>query len=487
MKKSAVTRRQFLTSVAAAGVGVSLAGCACKGASASFNKRVYGANERVNIGIIGLGGKGGAHLGDFKDVPNCQIVAVSDADSDHMNKAGNGIAKFQDFRKLLDRKDIDAVVIAAPDHWHCLAAIMAFQAGKHAYVEKPVSHYIWEGRKMVEAARKYDRIVQAGTQQRSCPAVQECAKDVQSGAYGKVQWVHCSKLNARKPIGKVDAAQQPPATVDYNLWAGPAPMSPVMRKEFHYDWHWQWNWGTGEMGNWGVHYLDDLRHIMGWKDVPSTLMAAGNRWWDDNGETPNMHMCLMEHNGVKIVIDIRNMADAGRGGDEGAIYLGARDGNYIMCENAFIRMTRGGGKAFDKNTNKMIKQYKGTGGTGHNVNFVEAVRAGSNKTLAAEIEVGHQSTVFCHLANVGFRVGKEIPVEELRASLKDHEDAVNTIESMLTQLEGQKVDIKAKPFIAGPKLTYDTVNETFTGANADLANKYVRLQGREPFVVPEKF
>lgn len=476
MKKRLISRRGFLLGAAAASTAYSL-----------FPSRAYGANDTVNIGIIGLGGKGSAHFQDFSRVPNVNIIAVCDADVTHMEKAkekaGDKLATHQDLRRLLDMKDIDAVVIAAPDHWHCLAAILAMQAGKHVYVEKPVSHYVWEGRKMVEAARKYNRVVQAGTQQRSCPAVQECAKDIQSGAYGKVQWVHCSVLSVREPIGKVDGPQPVPEGVDYNLWAGPAPNSPIMRKEFHYDWHWQWNWGTGEMGNWGVHYLDDVRHLLGWDDVPGNVIAAGNRWWDDDGETPNMHMALMEHKGVKLVIDVRNMkADAKS--DEAAVYLGGRGGNYIQCEGGFIRIARGGGKAYDKD-GKMIKQYKGTGGTGHDANFIEGIRSGSNAALAAEVEVGHYSTVVCHLANIGFRVGKATPVEEIRETVKDHEDAVNTLQSIVDQLKGNNVDVNAKPFIAGPKLTYDAKGETFTGEHAEDANKFIRLQCREPFIVPE--
>jgi predicted dehydrogenase len=473
MKKHLISRRQFLAGTAAAGAACTL-----------FPGRVLGANERVNIGIIGLGGKGGAHLKDFGMIPNANIIAVCDADKNRMDQAPEGVAKHQDLRNLLDMKDIDAVVIATCDHWHCLAAIMAFQAGKHAYVEKPVSHYIWEGRQMVNAARKYNRIVQAGTQQRSCPAVQECAKDIQAGTYGKVLWAHCSKLDVREPIGKVDGPQPVPDGVDYNLWAGPAPMSPIMRKNFHYDWHWQWNWGTGEMGNWGVHYLDDLRHLLGWNDVPDNVMAAGNRWWDDDGETPNMHLCLMQHCGVNVVIDIRNMKDTGRGGDQGAVFLGSRGGNYIMCEGGFIRIARGGGKAYDKD-GKQLKQYKGTGGTGHDLNFINAVREGSNASLAAEIEVGHLSTTLCHLANVGFRAGKAAPVEELRENVKYNEDAVNTLDSMLAQLGGEGVDLAAKPFVVGPRLSFDPKAERFTGNKADEVNALVKLPCREPFVVPE--
>ncbi|MHC5157167.1 MAG: Gfo/Idh/MocA family protein [Planctomycetota bacterium] len=473
MNKQAVTRRDFVKGAVAASAVYSL-----------LPSSVLGANDRVNVGVIGVGRKGSGHLKGFGGIENVDVVAVSDPDLTHMDMKDYTGAKHQDFRTLL-MKEIDAVVIATPDHWHSLAAITACQAGKHVYVEKPVSHNIWEGRQMVTAARKYNRIVQAGTQQRSCPAVQECAKDVQAGKYGKVLWAHTSELGARQPIGKVDGPVEVPVHIDYDLWSGPAPLLPIMRTKFHYDWHWQWPWGTGQMGNWGVHYLDDLRHILGWDDVPTRIQAAGNRWWDDDGQTPNMHICLMEHRGVKVVVDIRNMADpAGRGGNSGSVYLRSRGGNYIMCENGFIKISRGGGKSYDPD-GKMIKQYKGTGGIGHDVNFIDAVRQGSKKTLNGEIEIGHQSTVMCHQANVSWRIGSEVSVDEVRENMKHHDDAAHTIESVITQLNGNGVDLKNKPFVMGPKLTYDTVAEKFTGTDAAKANQYLRREYRRPFIITD--
>jgi len=485
MSKKMFSRRLFTETTAATGLACSL-----------IPGTVIGANERVNIGLIGCGNKGSGHLKTFRKIEGVKILAVSDPDTKRMNRPGlkkgkkkpsplpDGIIKHRDFRRLLEMKEIDAVVIVTPDHWHCLAGIMACQAGKHAYVEKPVSHTIWEGRKLVEAARKYNRIVQTGTQQRSCPAVQECAADVQAGKYGKVLWVHSMQLGAREPIGKVAAPVPVPESIDYNLWAGPSPMSPVRRKQFHYDWHWQWNWGTGEMGNWAVHYLDDLRNILGWNDVPSTVIAAGNRWWDDDGETPNMHMALMEHGDVKVVVDIRNMQDYKTGRKKGAVYLKATAGNIIMCEKGFIRIARGGGKAYDHEGN-MIKQYIGDGGKQHAANFINAVRAGSSQLLNSEIEIGHLSTVMCHMANISWRVGRAATVDQVREAMKSHEDAVNTLESILTQLNGT-VDFKKKPFILGPKLTYDNRQEKFVGSNADMANQYTVKNYRKPFVVPDK-
>ena len=471
MAKHTFGRRQFIQGVAATSAVYSL-----------LPGKALGANDRVNIGVIGVGGRGRGHISWFGKLANVEVVAVCDADTSRTGK-GN-MAKFQDMRQMLEMKDLDAVAIATPNHWHALAAILACQAGKHVYVEKPVSHNLFEGRQMVRAARKYNRIVQAGTQQRSCPAVQECARDVQQGKYGKVLWAHTSKLGSRQPIGKVSAPTPVPNGIDYELWAGPAPKTPVMRKNFHYDWHWQWNWGDGEMGNWAIHYLDDLRHIMGWDDIPDNVVAAGNRWWDDDGQTPNMHMALMEHKGVKVVVDIRNMADP-KGGKGGAVYLGSRGGNYIMCEEGYIKIARGGGKAYDKN-GKSVKQYKGNGGGAHAGNFINAIREGSNKSLNCEIEVGHCSTALCHLANISYRVGTKAAQETVLDGMKQHDDARNTIESMLTQLGGNKVDLKQQPFMLGPKLSFDPATETFKGEHASQANALAKGTSRAPFIVPEK-
>jgi len=489
-----ITRRRFLASGLSVAAG-SYLGLSFYGARPTH---AQSPNNEIRIAVIGTGGRGGGLIGDFQKLQGVNVVALCDPDQQRVDKNlenfkrryeiqdASVIQGYVDARKILDRKDIDAVAIATPNHWHSLMTVWACQAGKHVYVEKPVSHSIWEGRKMVEAAREYNRIVQAGTQQRSCPAVQEAARDIQAGKYGKVLWVHCSRLNSRQPIGKVTEPQPIPSHVDYNLWAGPAPMTAVMRKSFHYDWHWQWNWGDGEMANWGVHYIDDLRHLLGWNDVPTKVIAAGNRFaWDDNGQTPNMIFALFDYDGLKVVVDIRNLPDPERrGGKTGAVYLGRRDGNYVQCENATVRISRGGGGAYDKDGNR-IYQYRGDGGAAHAQNFIDALRSGRREDLNAEIEVGHLSTAMCHQANISFKAGAEAPVDQVRENVKVHEDALNTLNDILEQLDGNVVDLAKQPFILGPELTYDRQQERFVGANAEAANKYIKCSYRDPFVMPE--
>ena len=485
-----VSRRRFLKRGVAATAGSYLA----LSSYSDILAGARGANDEVRVAVAGIRGRGGGHIKHFQSLRNVKVAAVCDPDSkvlgDWVNqckdKYGTTVAGYADVRELLDRKDIDALIIATPNHWHSLMTVYACQAGKHVYVEKPVSHSIWEGRKMVEAARKYNRIVAAGTQHRSCPAVQEAARDIQSGRWGKVLWVHCSRLGPRESIGKVISPQPVPEHIDYNLWAGPAPMTPVMRKQFHYDWHWQWNWGDGEMANWGVHYLDDLRHLMGWNDVPTKIIAAGNRFvWDDNGETPNMHFALCDYDGIPFVIDVRNLVDPWRRpGGGGARYLNWGGGNCIQCEDAMIRLSRGGGGAYDKR-DKRIHQYKGDGGSAHAQNFIDCLRSGRREDLAAEIEVGHLSTVVCHQANIAWRAGAEATVDEVHHSMQSHQDALYTLTDMLQQLAGNNVDLTKKPFILGPQLTYDRKQERFVGPSSERANKYIKCSYRKPFVMPE--
>ena len=476
-----ISRREFVAASVAAGAAVLLP-----------SRRVLGANDRVNLAMIGCGDKGGAHVDTFKEIDGVQVVAVCDPDLQRMaevaKKIESGPAQHQDYRRVLDDKDIDAVVIAAPNHWHAPMTMLACQAGKHVYVEKPVSHCMGEGRQMVAAARKYDRIVQAGTQHRSDASLRELAADIKAGMYGKVQWVHCEKLGARESIGKVTEPTPVPAHIDYNLWAGPASMTPVMRKSFHYDWHWQWSWGDGEMGNWAIHYLDDTRNILDLGGVPRSVVAAGNRFaWDDDGQTPNMHMALLDFDGLPVVVDVRNLPDLVRpegkpvGGKGGAVYQRMRHGNIFMCEGAVVRFARGGGKSYDKDTGQEIKHYSGTGGAGHDVNFIEAVRSGRREDLHAEIEVSHLSTILCHQANISYRMGATANPDQVRAAVSSHPDALETLADMMEQLDGLQVDLDKTPFVLGPRLEFDAEHERFVGEHADAANAYLTYDYREPF------
>ncbi|NLP10262.1 Gfo/Idh/MocA family oxidoreductase, partial [bacterium] len=263
--------------------------------AASRYRQIIGVNEDVRVGIIGIRSKGAQHIEEFYKIPGVRVVALCDADLDILHRETDKfssrkepVAAYQDLRRLLDDPQIDAVAIATPNHWHSLAAIWACQAGKDVYVEKPVSHTVREGRKLVEAARKYNRIVQAGTQNRSDTGFREAIEFIRQGHIGKILYAHGVWYKERTSIGRVTQPQPVPASVDYNLWTGPAKMQPLMRRRLHYDWHWFWEYGDGEMANIGVHQIDDCRFALNLNHYPKRLWSLGGRFvFDDDGETPN--------------------------------------------------------------------------------------------------------------------------------------------------------------------------------------------------------
>src|SRR6185503_4379244 len=240
-------------------------------------------------------GRGRDHLDGLSGVKGVRITGLCDVDQSVLDreaqkrkKDGAKIEAHRDIRKLLDSHAVDAISIATPNHWHSLAAIWAVQAGKDVYVEKPVSHNVWEGRKLVEAARKYEKIVQTGTQSRSSHGIREAVEWVRDGNLGKLLIARGLCYKPRPSIGKVDKPQDPPAEVDYDLWCGPASMDPIRRKRFHYDWHWIWNYGNGDLGNQGIHQMDIARWFLGEDALSPRVWSVGGRFgYEDDGETAN--------------------------------------------------------------------------------------------------------------------------------------------------------------------------------------------------------
>lgn len=300
-----LTRRNFMkTSLSAVG-SVALASGAWS--------QIRGSNDDIRIAVVGVRKKGKEHIQDFRKLSGVRVVAICDADTQWLDaevkkfKDRNiKIDTYVDYRKLLENKNIDAVVLSLPDHWHALMTVWACQAGKDVYVEKPASHNIWEGRKMVEAARKYKRIVEVGSQDRSDVGLLPLAEHIKQGGLGKVQRIHAITYNARLSIGKVSGPQPIPATCDYNLFQGPAPLTPLMRENLHYDWHWCWPTGTGEMGNLGGHVLDDCRWTTGVTKMSPRVISLGGRFgYDDDGQTPNTIISLFDYDAFPIIYEIR--------------------------------------------------------------------------------------------------------------------------------------------------------------------------------------
>ncbi|TVP82026.1 MAG: gfo/Idh/MocA family oxidoreductase [Puniceicoccaceae bacterium] len=449
--------------------------------------RSLGANERVNIAVIGLQHKGRSLVDSFMAIPDVRVVALCDVDSKALDQAAEGVPnvkKVRDYRRLLEMNALDAIVIVTPNHWHAAMTVAACQAGKHVYVEKPVSHCIWEGQQMCAAREKYQRIIQAGTQHLSCPSIIECGRDIRAGVYGKVRWAHCFKINLRQSVGLRKSPMPIPDHIDYNLWAGPTPMTPIYRERFHYDWHWDLRWGAGEMGNWGVHYTSDLCDMLGWSSMPDSVMSTGGRFlWDDAADAPNMLLSAMKHQGIPLTVEIRNLTIA-KDSNVMPAHMGMRNGVIIMCENGLLKLSRGGGRAFTPDGKEVIKTYEGNGGADHPANFIAAIRADKHSMLNAPIEGGHISSGICHLANISYRLGTQASPDEVRSRMRHYENLRATMDAHLHQLEANEVDWSRLKL--GPQLSFDPATETFTGNDATEANQFLRYEMRREFAVPDQ-
>ncbi|QNN20953.1 Gfo/Idh/MocA family oxidoreductase [Planctomycetales bacterium ZRK34] len=448
--------------------------------------RGQSANDQVRVAILGTGGKGTQHVGNFSAVPGVKVVTVCDADRDRAAAAAKKHEALKletetDLRRVLDRKDIDAVCIATPNHWHALATVWACEAGKDVYVEKPVAHDIWQGQQMIAAARRHDRIVQAGTQRRSDPGWKQAIQTIHSGEFGRILRVRLPFYSLRQSIGHVDAPQAPPSSVDYNLWAGPAPMSPIMRKRFHYDWHWFWETGNGELGNNGPHILDLARWAIGADALPRSIVSAGGRYvWNDNGQTPNTHVVYYDYEPAPIIIEIRNLPKQ-TGVRASDVMQQLRAGVIIECEGATFRGLNGG--AFYDDKGERIRKVDGDNGRGHPANFIAAVRSRKRSDLNCEIAEGYLSTALCLVGNISHRVGAAASTEKLNSPDKLFSDAVDR---MVQHLQANDVDVTKHPLTLGATLQIDPKAQRFINTpQAESANALLRKSCRAPFVFPE--
>lgn len=458
-------------------------------------------NGDVRIAIVGFNGKGAQHIEIFRGIPGVKIVALCDVDRDVLAKQvedfakrGEKVAAFGDYRKLLEDKTIDAVVIATPNHWHALMAVWACQAGKDVYVEKPVSHNAWEGRKIVEAARKYGRIVQTGTQSRSDVALQEAFVWLRAGQLGRIKWVHGLCYRNRPSIGKISGPQPVPSAINYDLWSGPAPLVPPRRNSskygsVHYDWHWFWNYGGGDLANQGIHEMDMCRWVLGQEGLPPTAMSLGGRFgYSDDAETPNTQISVLGYEPAPLIFEVRGLP---RNAGEQALpsHRGIRVGVSVQCEHGYFAGGAGGGGVYD-HEGKKLKQFSGPGGGGHQANFIAAVRSRKSAELTAPIEGGHISSALCHLANISYRLGRDTAIAAIKEAVAAHEPTKDAFARMIDHLEANNVTTAATPAIVGPELKLVAGAESFTTAEKyDVgfwANTMLRREYRPPFVVPEK-
>ena len=388
-------RRTFLSG------GVAAAGAA----TLSPWARAVGANDAVRLAIVGFRWRGEQLIDAFREVPGVRISALCDVDQQLLDSQvekfkgrGEPVDAYNDVRKLLDDKNIDAVAIATPNHWHALMGIWACQAGKDVYVEKPVSHNIWEGQQLVAAARNYGRIVQTGTQNRSDVGLRRAMQYLRDGKLGELKVVRGLCYNRRQSIGKVDGPQPIPAHVDYNLWSGPAPIKPLLRKQFHYDWHWDYTYGNGDLGNQGVHEMDLCRWALGVDSLPPRVVSVGGRLgYDDDGNTANTQIAVLEYDQVPIVFEVRGLPAKSRQEKEKMDRLrGVSVGVVVECDQGYFAGGRGGGKIYDYDGN-VLESFPGDRGRDHQANFIAAVRSRDASRLRADVKEGHLSSALCHM------------------------------------------------------------------------------------------
>jgi Oxidoreductase family, NAD-binding Rossmann fold/Oxidoreductase family, C-terminal alpha/beta domain len=477
---SNMNRRTFIQSSIASGTALSASRHAFSATS---------ANDQINVGFISCGGRATGLMNSFDKIDGVNIAGLCDPDESRLGFAKKRFPKakgWRDLRGLIDDESLDVVVVATCNHWHCLAAIWAMQAGKDVYVEKPLSHSQWEGRQTVAAARKYGRICQVGTQQRSDPMQAEIKKFLhEDKTLGSIISARVNRYGVRTTIGKRATPLPIDPNIDYDLWMGPAQDKPIYRNKLQYDWHWDWNTGSGEMGNWGVHVLDDLRNNVFQDTValPKQICGGGGRVaWNDAGETPNVHFVYFDTGTIPVVIGLSNLTEAP--GIRGAAkHPGPGSGYIAYCEGGRLEGQRGKAVAFDE-SGKQIKSFKGNT-TLHQQNFIDAIRARDSSILNADVEVGHQSTGWCNLANIAFRAGTVFSHDAAAQVSNDEGIWFGLLDEMKTHLSSHNIDIASAQLKLSPMLEVDVANEVFVGDHAELANSFLKREYRKGYVVPE--
>lgn len=484
-----LTRRTFVKGT--------LAGAAALTIPMTVTRNVLGANDELLSATIGVGGRGGSHIDAMYKIPGVRVVGACDADAKNLGRTADGLAKKldgqkvlaeTDIRKLLDHKELDVVTIASPNHWHSLMAIWAMERGKHVYVEKPVSHNVFEGRQAVHASRKYNKICQTGTQSRaSRKGIGAAVEYVRSGELGKILYAIGTCYKPRQSIGKLKEPLKIPDNIDYDLWCGPAAKVDLYRPKLHYDWHWDFNTGNGDLGNQGIHQMDIARWFLGEQTLSPKVMSIGGRLgYDDAGNTANTQVIFHDYEKAPLIFEVRGLPkeklDWKTGMDN---YRGAGVGVLVQCEGGHVVIPNYySTTAYDKE-GKKIKDWRETDPmTPHVANFIEAVKTGKRDNQYADIEEGHLSSALCHTGNISYQLGKKAKAGEIREQIKGNKVAADSYDRMAEHLGKNGVDISGETLTIGPWLTMDVKTEKFTGEGADKANKLITRPYREGFVVP---
>jgi predicted dehydrogenase len=479
-----LTRRSFITNTLATAATVTIAGTKSSG-------KILGANDTIRMAVCGLNGRGGDHVKEFSGVKNVEIVYLVDPHrgtykkrQDQLAQLGRPEAKtFTDVRKVLEDKELNAISVATPNHWHSLITIWGCEAGKDVYVEKPCSHNIHEGRIAVEMARKHKCVVQHGTQNRSSQSWADLAALAKSGKLGKllVSRGLCYKdggtgFTTRGDIG-TKPAKTPPAELDFNIWLGPAQEQAYHENLVHYRWHWFWDFGNGDVGNQGVHEMDKARWLIPGAVWPKSVISFGGRYANnDQGQTPNAMVTVMDYGETQLIFETRGLKSPKYFGQDMSNILHFEEG--VVAGGKFYPKGKGDGEPVPKVTSDVKI------GGNHFANFIDCVRSRDLTKLHADIEVGHVSAGLCHLGNISYRLGKETDFDAKLGKLSGNEFGTESLARMAEHLKDSGIKFDGKNLRVGRKLEFDGKTESFVkdaDADAMLTRNY-----RKPFNVPDK-
>lgn len=442
------------------------------------------AADKVTGAIIGCGIRGKQHAKELAKLPDCDIAYVCDPDLDRADEVAKILVdlgrpepkKVQDLRRVYDDKSIDVIFVATPNHWHALASIWAMQAGKDVYCEKPVSHNVAEGRRIVQTARKLNRVCQTGTQNRTRPALEAAIEYMHGGKLGEVKLARSVLYGNRESIGGPGPCQMPPRC-DYNLWAGPASDKPLTRPKFHYDWHWFWDTGNGEIGNNNIHSIDICRWGLNIKGLAQSVVSFGGRFgYADAADTPNTQVAFFDFGDKAIISETRGLkSDAFFPGIKSMWFFYGSEG--IIADNHLYDLD-----------GKLVKAFPGEFSlTDHFANFLDVVKSRKVSDLAADIEEGHLSTSLCHLANISYRLGKPASLDSIEHELDKvrlRREMLETLDRTRQHLTDNQVELDKTLLILGEPLRLIDGREEFD--SNDAANALLSRTYREPFRVPSE-
>jgi predicted dehydrogenase len=395
--------------------------------------RVMGANDRINVGLIGIGARGTAHLNSYVKIQECRIAALCDVNQAARERAqarlqsatSTKATEYKTMRELFADKDVDAVSIATPNHWHALATIWACQAGKDVYVEKPASYNIHESWRMVEVARQTNRMVQVGSQSRSLPKMIQAMQLLKDGAIGQVYMAKGLCFKRRRSIGKTPV-EPVPAGLDWSEFLGPAPMRPYTRNRFAYNWHWFWDTGNGDIGNQGIHQMDICRWGLGEVKMPKSAVSTGGKYvYDDDQETPNTQLATLDYGNKEVVFEVRGLLTGPEAGNP--VKAGDYVGNLFLGSEGWMCTTESGFRMYKGEKNEQVMDESGRPAEDltvlHMKNFLAACRSRNYHELNGEVEIGATSAALVHFANISYRVGRKVTWDDARRSFVNDREA----------------------------------------------------------------